>query len=94
MSIEPHREAKLSVRTAGIAPDLSAGRFLRRFALTDVHDGTVAKHRNMRGSTCFGFVRRQLSGSRLRTLAPGDILTGGGGAATTLSGGEVVTILL
>ena len=31
MSIEPHREAKLSVRTAGIAPDLSAGRFLCRF---------------------------------------------------------------
>ena len=31
MSIQPHREAKLSVRTAGIASDLSAGRFLCRF---------------------------------------------------------------
>ena len=46
MSIQPHREAKLSVRTAGIAPDLSAGRFLCRFRLnrgTRLYRGKAAQ---------------------------------------------------
>ena len=41
-----------------------------------------------------GFLRRQLVGSRLGTLAPGTILAGGGGVAATLSGGEAGAILL
>ena len=44
--------------------------------------------------TGFGFFCRQRFGSILRTLAPGAIIAGGGGVATTLSGGDAVAILL
>ena len=43
--------------------------------------------------TGFGFFCRQRFGSILRTLAPGAIIAGGGGVATTLSGGNAVAIL-